>query len=249
MQPVISVQGLNFSLNGQKVLENISFRVQRGEYVGILGPNGGGKTSLLRLLLGLSQPETGSIELFGQRRSKFKDHHKLGYVPQHQGTGQLSFPASVAEVIETGLAARLKPWQRMGRAERLAMAQAIDLAQIGPLLNRNLSDLSGGERQRVYIARALAAGPELLFLDEPVAGVDLSAQNRFYQFLAQLNKELKLTLLFVSHDLGSIASQVSHVLCLNKRLICHGPPENFIKEEVMEQVFGPQTQSVLHHHH
>lgn len=249
MQPVIEARDLSYRAGGRVLLEDLTFTVERGAYVGLLGPNGGGKTSLLKVILGLARPSAGEVKLFGQRQEKFKDHHKIGYVPQHQAAGRLGFPASVAEVIETGLAAGLLPWQRMSAQQRAQLDQAVELAQVGGLLKRNLAELSGGERQRVYIARALAAQPELLLLDEPLTGVDAAAQQRFYAFLAQLNRELNLTLVFVSHDLGAIAGQVSQVLCLNKRLMCEGPPESFIKEEMMERIFGPETQSVLHHHH
>lgn len=247
--PVIEAKDLSFRAGGSVLLEGLSFKIERGAYVGLLGPNGGGKTTLLKLILGLNKPTSGEILLFGQQREKFKDHHKIGYVPQHHADGRMNFPASVAEVIETGLAPRLMPWRRMDDGQKRQLDEAIELAQVGALLKRNLAELSGGERQRVYIARALAAQPELLLLDEPLTGVDAAAQQRFYSFLADLNGQLNLSLVFVSHDLGAIAGQVNQVLCLNKRLMCEGPPENFIKEEMMERIFGPETQSVFHHHH
>jgi zinc transport system ATP-binding protein len=124
----------------------------------------------------------------------------------------------------------------------------MDIAGVRELKDRLIGELSGGERQRVFIARALAGGPGVLILDEPVVGVDIASKDRFYSFLKHLNKEKKITIIFVSHDVGAIAHEVNDVLCLNRRLICHGSPKDYIKEDFLEQVYGRKVTSIFHDH-
>jgi len=247
--PLIKVTSLSYQIAGNLLLDNLNFEIHRGEYVGILGPNGGGKTTLMKLLLGLQKPTSGTVELYGVPVHKFKEKYKIGYVPQRLTAGTPNLPATVEEVIISGLTAKLGPFRSPKPQDRLAVAEAVELCAIGHLLKKSIIGLSGGERQRVFIARSLAAGPEILLLDEPVTGVDIAAQERFYQFIAKLNQDLKLTLLFVSHDLGVIAGQVSTLLCLNKTLICHGPPDQALDSTLLSQLYGEATQPHLHHHH
>jgi len=247
--PLIKVRDLSYQVGGNLLLDNLNFEITRGEYVGILGPNGGGKTTLLKLLLGLQKPTHGVVELYGVPVHKFKQKYKIGYVPQRLTAGTPNLPATVEEVITSGLTAKLGPFKSPKAEDKKAIAEAVEICGIGYLLDHSIIGLSGGERQRVFIARSLAARPEILLLDEPVTGVDIAAQERFYQFIAQLNQELKLTLLFVSHDLGVIAGQVSTLLCLNKTLICHGAPEASLDSTLLNQLYGESTPTHLHHHH
>lgn len=248
-QPLIRVEGLGYKIGSQSILEQVSFEIKKGEYVGVLGPNGGGKSTLLKLILGLLKPSAGEIFLYGTKAAKFKQRYKLGYVPQHLGLSSPGLPATVLEVIQSGLTAKLGPFRSLGSADHQAVEQAIELCALENLKKQPLAGLSGGERQRVFIARALAAGPELLLLDEPVTGVDLASQERFYQFIAKLNRELQLTLMFVSHDLGVIVGEVSSLLCLNKTLVCHGPAADSYNDGLLNQLYGKSTHSHLHHHH
>ena len=246
-ETLIQVESLSYQAKGQTILDEVNFEVHRGDYLGILGPNGGGKTTLFKLILGLLKPQSGQIRLYGQIIEQFKDHHKIGYVPQQQNI-QPRLPANVEEVVLSGMAARLGPFGGYSKTDKKSAQEAMELSRVEGLKHRLISELSGGERQRVYIARALTTKPEILFLDEPVTGVDQGQQERFYQFLAQLNQEMRLTILFVSHDLGVIAKEMKNLLCLNKRLICHGPPENFVKEDFLEELYGKHSKSVLHRH-
>lgn len=244
----IKLEDVNYNYNDHPVLENISFAVNSGEYLGIIGPNGGGKTTLIRIMLGLLKPTTGTVRIFGQEINHFKARYKLGYVPQRAAHEEFYFPASVDEVVRSGRTAKMGLFRRYSQEDHAAIRQAMDIAEISKLKDRLIGELSGGERQRVFIARALAGEPGILILDEPVVGVDIASKDRFYAFLKHLNEEERITIIFISHDVGAIAHEVNNVLCLNRRLICHGSPRDYIKEDFLEQVYGRKVTSIFHNH-
>jgi zinc transport system ATP-binding protein len=212
--PLFELHHVSFVIAGKEVLSDISLAIHRGEYIGVIGPNGGGKTTLLRLLLGLSKPTHGSIATHG-------DRSRMGYVPQRANTGEVLFPATVEEIVKSGDLHGTRP----ELCER-----AMKTTNISHLRHQRIGTLSGGERQRVMIARALAGNPDVLFLDEPTSAIDPANQEEFYQFLRDLHRK-GLTIVMVSHDTDAIAHEVERVLCLNKHLVCHGEPE-----DVMHQV-------------
>lgn len=242
----IEVKGVGFMYQGRSTLADVSFSVHEGEYLGIIGPNGGGKTTLLKIVLGLLRPDEGSVHLFGEPVEELAQRHRVGYVPQ----GHIAeyFPASVSEVVWSGRTPRMGLLARRSPEDREAVSLAMEAAGIHDISKRLLGELSGGERQRVSIARALAAEPEVLILDEPSVGVDVGAQEAFYSFLGMLNKEQGMTIMFVSHDVGVVAREVGTLLCLNQRLICHGSPEDIIKGDFLETVYGTHVKSVHHRH-
>jgi zinc transport system ATP-binding protein len=244
----IELDNINYRYNDHPILEYISFSVNTGDYLGIIGPNGGGKTTLIRIMLGLLKPSSGTVRIFGQDIKNFNKRHLLGYVPQRAAHEEFYFPASVEEVVRTGRVARIGLFKRYGPEDNRAVEQAIEIADISRYRKRLIGELSGGERQRVFIARALAGEPKILILDEPVVGVDIASKDRFYSFLKHLNQDINITILFVSHDVGVIAHEVNDVLCLNRRLICHGAPQDYIKEEFLEQVYGRKVTSIFHDH-
>lgn len=244
----IEVKDVSYGINGNRILENIEFSVKAGDYLGIIGPNGGGKTTLLRIILGLVQPDSGEVRILGQRIEDFKERYLIGYIPQRAAHAEFYFPAEVEEVVRSGRVARLGLFRRFRREDGLAVSKAMEIAGVTDYRGQLIGKLSGGERQRVFIARALAGEPQILFLDEPVVGVDIASQKKFYDFLSHLNSDLGITVIFVSHDVSVIAEEVHTVLCLNHRLICHGLPENYIKEEFLEKVYGRKVASLLHRH-
>ncbi len=244
----IELEGISFHYNEIPVLEDISFSIETGEYLGIIGPNGGGKTTLIKIILGLSEPDSGNVKIFGKDIVEFRDRYKIGYVPQKASEAEFYFPATVEEVVRSGRTARVGLLKRFRATDNKAIVKAMEISEVIQYKERLISKLSGGERQRVFIARALAGEPEILILDEPAVGVDIASQERFYSFLADINRELRITIVFISHDVGVIANEVNNVLCLNRRLICHGSPESFIKEEYLEKVYGRKVTSVLHRH-
>jgi len=246
--PCIEVTGVSYTYNGHPVLENIEFTVNQGEYLGIIGPNGGGKSTLIKIMLGLLKPTTGSIKIFGHDIENFNERYKIGYVPQRAAHEEFYFPATVEEIVKSGRTSRTGLLKRFSSQAKEAVAKAMDVAGITDLRKRLIGELSGGERQRVFIARALAAEPKILILDEPEVGVDIVSKDRFHTFLRHLNKDLHITILFISHDVGAIAHEVSDILCLNIKLICHGTPAQYIKEDFLEQVYGKKVRSIYHDH-
>jgi zinc transport system ATP-binding protein len=220
----IDVRDLSFSYGGGvPALEHITFSVPEGEYVGILGPNGGGKSTLLKVLLGLLPPTSGDVVIADG---------PMSYVPQRAAQADGQFPATVAEVVASGTLMTKSP----GNAVKEAMANT----GIADLANRSVGSLSGGQRQRVYLARALAARPRILMLDEPTGGVDVEAQERFYELLRSLNKNTGLTILFASHDLDVITREAKMILCINHRLVSHGTPEDMVHSGALLHLYDHQ---------
>ncbi len=245
---IITFKDISFSYENKNILEDISFGIAEGDYVGLIGPNGSGKTTLLKLLLGLLKPSRGSIHLFGKPAHLFKQRSIIGYVPQRTGQKDFYFPATVEEIVRSGRTAHLGTLGKFSKKDRDAVDEAMEVANMSQYKDALIGSLSGGERQRVFIARALAAEPRILILDEPEAGVDISVQDKFYKFINHLNTKYNLTIILVSHNIDIIAKEVKSVICLNHRLICHGSIKDFIKEEYLQQLYGKSTKFLEHHH-
>jgi zinc transport system ATP-binding protein len=245
---IIELKDVSFSYNGEPVLDNISVTIDKGQYAGVIGPNGGGKTTLIKVILGLLRPTSGRITLFGKDIKYFRDWAKIGYVPQRATQINIHFPITVEETVEQGRIARRGILRKFSQIDINAINKALNISSIDHLRHRLVADLSGGERQRVFIARALAGEPELLILDEPAVGVDLPSQEKFYQFLKDLNEKFGLTILFVSHDIDVLANQASCLICLNRGLVCHGSPREIFKEGHLEKLYGKNVKFILHGH-
>lgn len=245
---ILEADNVSFYYGEVPALTNLSFSVQQGDYVGVIGPNGGGKTTLIKMMLGLLTPTEGMVSVFGQPIQALKERHLIGYVPQRITHSAVEFPATVHEVVESGRTPRLGLWQRFSAHDYEAVEEALVNAEVAHLRHRRLAQLSGGERQRVFIARALAAKPRILILDEPTVGVDLKAQEKFFAFLKELNTQHGITIIFVTHDIDVIAQEATTVLCLNHGLVCYGAPSEFIKEEYMQRLYGKTMKFVMHGH-
>lgn len=246
--PVVEVVGVSYGYGAETVLQDVSLTVERGEFLGLVGPNGSGKTTLLRLMLNLMPLRSGQVRLFGQPLSQFRSWFRVGYVPQKAASFNTGFPATVREVVLTGRTARLGLFRRIGRADRQAAERAMELVGIGALANRPIGQLSGGQQQRAFIARALASEPELLILDEPTVGVDPAAQEQFYALLRRLRQEMNISIVLVSHDIGVVTNEVTRLACLNRRIHFHGPPAEFNPDRLSE-FYGHKVSLVSHHHH
>jgi zinc transport system ATP-binding protein len=241
---IIDVERLSY----KNIIQNVSFLIKRGDYTAIIGPNGGGKSTLLRLMLGLLSPTSGSIRLFNKEQNKFKEYHKIGYVPQRASQSDIGFPITVEEVVKLGVAYKSSIFCMESKDDMAHVQYVMDKMGISELKNRRISDLSGGQRQRVMIARALASRPQTLILDEPNTGVDTHSQRNFYDLLKKLNEEEKITIIFVTHDLGVIADDVKNVLCINQTLLaCHNPHEILTCSQ-MSELYGIESHVVCHHH-
>ena len=214
---MISVQHVWAGYNGDPVLEDINLSVRELDFVGLIGPNGGGKTTLLKVLLGLLSPTRGQVQIVGQPVSQGRRY--IGYVPQLAEFDR-DFPISVWDVALMGRLGRRRLLQRYTAEDDAAVTEALRSADMLDQRDRPIGDLSGGQRQRVYIARALATEPRILLLDEPLASVDTQVSASIYDLLAQLNEHI--TIVLVSHDMNAISSHVKTVGCLNRRLFYHG---------------------------
>lgn len=245
--PLIQVDDVSFAYGNNVVLDHVSFVIDQGDYVGIIGPNGGGKTTLLKMLVGLLEPRSGKICFDGMTFRTFQRVSSIGYVPQRIAQDSLSFPATVYEVVESGRTPLGKRFRWLGKEDHQAVEKALDMARVADLKYRLMSTLSGGQRQRVYVARALASNPRILLLDEPFVGIDVTTQQEFYAFLKELNKKQTLTILFVSHDIDIISEEVTSVLCLNRGLLCFGKPSLLHEPHVIEDLYGKHV-THLHRH-
>lgn len=247
--PAIECQSVSFGYGGQSVLTDVSFTIGKGDYVAIVGPNGGGKTTLLKLITGILTPTSGTVRILGQESGTQSAQARIGYVPQRIGSGDRTFPATVEEIVRSGLPARRSMFGLASREENVAVEHAITLAGIRPLQRRMLSELSGGESQKVFIARALAAQPDILLLDEPTTGIDLPSREQFTDFLAMLNEELGMTIVIVSHDVEAVSGRVKSVLCVNGTLLTHCSADCFLDEECFTKLYGEKATLLAHHHH
>lgn len=228
---IIEIRNLNFSYNRQPVLKDVNLSIQSGDFMAMIGPNGGGKTTLLKLMLGLLNPASGDIQIFGKPPAEVS--HRIGYVPQDVHINK-NFPISSSDVVLMG---KLKPgrgWSRHSNEDRDAAIDALAQVEMDKYRNHRIGELSGGQKQRIFVARALVSDPEILFLDEPTASIDTKGQNEFYALLKELNK--KITIIFVSHDLMAISRHVKSVACVNQSLHYHGHAE--LTGEMIEMMYN-----------
>lgn len=247
--PIISLNDISFGYTANEmILKNISLTVNEGEYVGVIGPNGGGKTTLIKIMLGLIKPLTGMVKLFGEDIKKFKNWPAIGYVPQKAVHFDAHFPATVAEVVAMGRYGARGLFRPLTVADRRKTLQSLNEVGMLDYKDRLLSELSGGQQQRVFIARALATDPKIIFLDEPTAGVDVHMQEQFYKLLKHLNQELGVTLILVSHDIDVVAHEVTKLACINQTLIYHGSPKEFVARDYLAHVYGKEMKFILHNH-
>lgn len=239
-RPAVAFEHVDFDYDGQPALTDVNLQIHRHEFVTVVGPNGGGKTSLLRLMLGMIRPTRGSVRVFGRPPERARG--RMGYVPQYTRFDPL-FPVTVTDVVQMGRLGRY--WTGPYRKEdREAVRSALAQVGLGTLGGRAFAGLSGGQRQRVLIARALAIEPELLLLDEPTANVDRLATDKLYELLVELNR--RLTIVLVSHDLGVVSRFASNVVCVNRTVYTH--PIGELTGEMIRELYGGETALVRHDH-
>ncbi|MDP4163178.1 MAG: metal ABC transporter ATP-binding protein [Bacillota bacterium] len=247
---VIEIKELSYGYEKETVLEDINLSVPEKAFLGVVGPNGSGKSTLMKLILGLLKPQQGEIYLFGKEIRRFKEWEKIGYVSQKANSFNSGFPATVFEVVASGLTKKLGLFQFFKKKDKVKVMKALESVGMANLSSKNIGELSGGQQQRVFIARALVSDPELLILDEPTVGVDAQNVNSFYQMLGELNKNRGITLLMVTHDIGTISDKVTHIACLNRNLHFHGPAKEFeqLSEGGLSEAYGHDIHLLAHHH-
>lgn len=240
-KPIIEINDVSFGYERENVLENINLAVPKGAFLGLVGPNGSGKSTLLKLILGLQKPQVGEVLLFGTPQGKFKEWNRIGFVSQKANSFNSGFPATVYEVVASGLTGKIGLFKFIGKSQKQEILNAIKAVGMEQFATRNIGELSGGQQQRIFIARAIVSKPDVLILDEPTVGVDEKNVKSFYDMLEKLNKEQGITLILVTHDIGTITNKVTHVACLNKHLHYHGASEDF-------QKLNPEELSLIYQH-
>ena len=222
--PVVLLEEVGFAYDdGVPVLEGVSLAVEAGELVAVAGPNGGGKTTLMRLIVGLERPTAGTVELLGKPVRPGRGDARIGYLPQ-RAESALSAPITVRELVEVGRAPAHGILSPLDDADHAAIDEAIERVGLTEHAGRPLARLSGGQRQRAFIAKALAPSPELLILDEPSAGVDPTAQDALAALVGRLSTELGVAVLYVSHEFGAIEPHVRRLLIVRGGIAFDGPP-------------------------
>ena len=223
-QPAVELQAVSFAYRGgPPVLEDVTLAVEPGEFVGIAGPNGGGKTTLLRLALGLERPSSGVVRLFGATAGERGSRPRVGYVSQRAQLASAT-PVTVSEVVEAGRLSVRGPFGPLRPSDRAVVARSIERVGLAGRATAPLRTLSGGMQQRAFIARALASEPALLALDEPTTGVDAESQESLAALLAELRTDLGVTILYVSHEFGAVEHVVSRLVLVRNRIVFDGDP-------------------------
>lgn len=245
---VICIDNLWVRYGDRVVLENINLTVYSREIFSIVGPNGGGKTTLLNTILAFKEPIQGNIQVMGENPKKIRKSGIIGYLPQKSEYDQY-FPVNVFDVVAMSRFARKRSWGKLNNKDRECIHDALKMVEMADFENRHFGSLSGGQQQRVLIARALAIQPKILILDEPSTGLDAVAQDTFYHLLHKIRDREDITIIMVSHDIGTVSSVVDQIACLNKSIHFHGNPDEGIPSEALEKVFGRDIQFLIHDEH
>jgi len=236
---VVKLEDVWVQYNGVPILEGINLAIEQDDFLGIIGPNGGGKTTLLKVILGLISPSRGKVSVLGKPPEKSRS--KIGYVPQHNLFDR-DFPINVWDVVLMGRYGKSGLFRRYSSEDRRATQDALQTVGMLDYKDRQMGKLSGGELQRIFIARALVAEPRLLLLDEPTASVDPAMQTEFYELLEKLKKQMAIVL--VSHDISAVSVYVDKLACLNRQLHYHGSME--ITSEILEATYKCPVQMIAH---
>ena len=254
---IVEIDRLSYAYSGNLVLDNISFTIDEGDILGIIGPNGAGKTTLFSCMLGLLDDYTGTIKILGEdiKKKNSKIFKSIGYIQQKK-TIEQNFPATVEEIVSLGITSR--------RPSKNKINHAIETVGLFDQKTKRIGELSGGQQQRVLIAKALANEPELLILDEPVTGIDLKTQNKFYVLLKKLNETTalyilnllhpyynKITIIWASHDLDAVKKLANKIACVNRRLFFHGDATIFFENNELLKAYSESTMQAhmqLHDH-
>lgn len=234
MQPLVELNHVAFGYGAEPVLEAVSLHLHLGQFAALVGPSGAGKTSLLKLILGVLQPTRGEVCIHGQAL-RGQSAPKVGYVPQLE-TVDWNFPVTVEQAVLMGRVRRSGIWPWPSAADKQRVRDVLKRLDIGGLAGRHIRDLSGGQQQRVFLARALIAEPDLLVLDEPTTGVDVRTAENVLHMLAELNRE-GMTILITTHDLNAAAAHLPWVICLNRRVIAQGAPEAIFTEAILNETY------------
>jgi zinc transport system ATP-binding protein len=247
-QPIIEVNDLDIERSNELVIEHATFSINRGDYVGIVGPNGGGKTTLLFALLKIIPYKHGIIRFFNEDISTFSHWERIAFVSQDATNFDPQFPLSVQELVGLGRLNRTTVGRRLHQIDRDAVGEALHFMGIAELAQKRIGELSGGQKQRVFVAKALVRNPDILILDEPIAGIDANMLEGFYKKLSDLNAQKGITILLVSHDLTAVFCRMSKVMCVNREVNIEGITKDTDPNTLLKKAYGEHFHFVFHEH-
>ncbi|ARS88340.1 metal ABC transporter ATP-binding protein [Natrarchaeobaculum aegyptiacum] len=246
MSQVVTVEHVSFAYGEKLAIDDISLSVEQGDFLGLIGPNGSGKTTLLHLMLGLQQPDHGTVELFGEPAQEFEDGQRIGYVAQRSTDRGGTMPITVREAVTMGRFAHVGH-SRLSDEDHRIVEEALETVGVADLAGRRINQLSGGQRQRAFIARALASEADLLALDEPTVGVDAESRDQFYGLLDDLNRR-GITIILIEHDIDVLTRHVNKIACINTELYHHGDTVSFLESDALAEAYGAAHGVVEHDH-
>ena len=246
--PILELQNVDVTRSGELVIQNANFTIQNGDYVGLVGPNGGGKTTLILSLLNFLPRAKGTIRLFGIDIDKFSAWEKVAYISQTATSFDTKFPLTVRELVSLGRIKKGNVARRFTSEDWQAVDDSITFMGLTDVAHKRIGQLSGGQKQRVFVAKALARNPEIIFLDEPIVGVDAATQEKFFKKLSDLNTERKTTILLVTHDLTSVFCRMSKVMCVNRQVEVAEITEDLDPNAFLKRAYGEHFHFVFHRH-
>ncbi|OCL28022.1 zinc ABC transporter ATP-binding protein [Orenia metallireducens] len=249
MKEIIEVENLSFSYEDDYVLKDINLTINKGDFIAFIGPNGSGKSTLLKLLIGDLKASSGQVKLLGKAIKNFKEWDKVGYISQKVRDFNSSFPATVKEIIGAALYQEMGWFKILTKKLEQRIDKVLKLVDMFDYKYRKIGELSGGQQQRVFIARTLISNPEIIFLDEPLVGVDAKSQDEFYKLLAKLNGELGITIVMISHDIYVISDQANKIFCFGNNSIFVHQAEEFDYINYLNQIKGDNKSLVPKHEH
>lgn len=236
---LIELENVCVSYGRTPALENVNLQIQEKDFLGLIGPNGGGKTTILKTILGLIKPSTGRVKVFGKKASEGRN--RLGYVPQHS-VFDSQFPISVWDVVLTGRLGKKGINEKYDKTDEEIAGESLEIVDMLDYKDRHITALSGGQRQRVFIARALTSKPKILLLDEPTASVDVHMESQLYELLKNLNEDIAIVL--ATHDVGVVSSYVKNIACVNKRVSYHSAGE--LDAGMLEEAYQCPVEMIAH---
>lgn len=238
MEKTIEINNLNFGYQENFVLKDITFFVEKGDFLGIIGANGSGKSTLVKMILNILEPWSGEIKIFGENVKTLKMWNRVGYISQKANSFNGSFPATVEEVVLANLYTKIGPFKLPNKQHKDLVYGALEKVGMQNFGKNLIGNLSGGQQQRVFLARVLVSNPEILVLDEPTVGIDLKAEEALYCLLARINKELGLTIVMVTHDIGAVTVHANRLICLGENGMFEHNPKEGVTQDFVSGLYG-----------
>lgn len=246
---IIETKNIRVLYDQSEAIKNISFEIQKGDFIGLAGPNGGGKTTLMKAILGLIPIENGEIKILGQDIKKFDDWGKIGYLPQKSPTINNLFPARVKEIVFLGLLSKKNYFKKILKEDKKSINKILEELKIKDLENKMFSELSGGQQQKVLLARALVSHPEILIFDEPSTALDPMSRESFFKLVEKINKEKGITIILITHDTGYIGTYANKLLYLDHEIKYFGDISGFCTDNKKGQYFEKRDKHIIWHQH